>query len=244
MWLGDGEGEGGGLRNAVGLVVDREGGGLRAVGGVCGDDVSLGDGSFAGAVGGSGLGGAGLAVRWGGLGGLGGLGRGAGAACLVVGVGDAELGGVLVLAGGVVDQLDAVALSALGWSEVLGRSPDVGTIVLGLLDDRVLWDGVGAGALEKDESDGALGGRVPGDGEALADWDDRVETWLRDWVALRAKSVAVSIAQIQSSYLWRITLWLGVGGGEGRQAGKARGEEAEHGEIRHFGDLCVVCSEF
>lgn len=165
-WLGDGDAAGGG----VGVVVHGEGRGVRAVSGVdgCGGWV------------GSGLG------RLGGGGGVVG-GGGAGLGLLVVRVGDAELGGVLVLAGCVVDQLNAVSESwggCVGGSELVRWSPDVSARVLDVLDDGVLRNGVGGWALEEDKSDGAIGCWVPGNSEALSDWDDRVEAWLRDWVAL------------------------------------------------------------
>lgn len=194
MRLGDGagavlDGEGSGLGDGVGLVVDGERGGFGAVGGVVGHVLGGVGGRLGGlvAVGWSGGGGV---LHGGGRGGLLAVRRGGGgrglllAARLVVGVGDAELGGVLVLAGGVVDQLDTVALSVLSGLEVVGDIPDVGAVVLGLLDDGVLRNGVAAGALEEDESDGALGGGLPGDGELLAGGDDAVQAGLGDGVAL------------------------------------------------------------
>lgn len=78
-------------------------------------------------------------------------------------VADSELSGVLVLTSGVVDELDTIALSALGRLEVGGWSPHVAAIVLGLLDNGVLGNSVLAGALEEDERDSSLGGGVPGD---------------------------------------------------------------------------------
>lgn len=59
--------------------------------------------------------------------------------------------------------LNAVTSSTSCWLEIGRWSPDVATVVLGLLDNGVLWDGVLAWALEEDEGDGALGSWVPGD---------------------------------------------------------------------------------
>lgn len=77
----------------------------------------------------------------------------------------------LVLAVGIADQLNTVADG--GRSEVLARGPGVGTGVLDLLGDGVLWDGVGRRALKEDKGDGAVRARiwrslVPCDGERLA----------------------------------------------------------------------------
>jgi hypothetical protein len=83
-----------------------------------------------------------------------------GRASLVVGVGDAELGGVLVLPSRVHNQLQTVA--SVRRREVGGWLPYVAARVLDLLGDRVLRDGVGGRTLEQDEGDGARCGRVPG----------------------------------------------------------------------------------
>lgn len=192
--LGDGagavlDGKGGGLGDGVGLVASRERGGVWAVGGVVGDELGgvLGSLGGLGAVRwGSGRAGAG-AVRWGGS--SAGLLGGGGGGALVVGVGDAELGGVLVLASGVVDQLDTIALSIVGGLKVAGDVPDVGTAVWNLLGDSVLRNSIAARALKENEVDGALGGWLPGNGEVLAGGDDRVEAWLGDGVALLSRSL-------------------------------------------------------
>jgi hypothetical protein len=70
-------------------------------------------------------------------------------------VGDAELGGVLVLAGLVVDELDAVALGTLRGLEGALGVPGVAAAVLDLLGDGVDGNEVLGRALEEDEGDGA-----------------------------------------------------------------------------------------
>jgi len=151
--------------------------------------------------------------------GNGGVGRRTGLA--VVLVGDAELGSVLVLAGLVVDELDAVALGTLrGLKGALGL-PGVAAAVLDLLGDGVDGDEVLSRALEEDERDGALSGRVPSDGEALVDGNDGVQARLGDGVALRS-----------------IASRSGVGRDQRSESGEACGEKTEHGG-RHFERLFV-----
>lgn len=122
------------------------------------------------------------------------------------------------MAGGIVNQLDTVSLcdTLRGWLQIVLDLPDICAIVLGLLDDWVLWDGVGAWALEEEQSDGALGGWLPGDCEVAAGRDDGVQAWLREWVAER---------------LW--THRLGVGRGEGCESSQAGREEGEVAEVGH-----------
>jgi len=144
-----------------------------------------------------------------------------GSSLLLVVVGDAELGGVLVLASLVVDELDAVALGALRGLEGGLGVPGVGTAVLDLLSDGVDRDEVLGGALEEDEGDGALSGRLPGDGEGLADGDNGVQARLRDGVALGLSAGRG-----------------GVGRDERSKGGEASGEKSEHGG-RHFEWLFV-----
>lgn len=106
---------------------------------------------------------------------------------LVLWVGDAELSGVLVLAlvgARVNDELDTVAGGIGGGLEAGGWSPNVATVVLGALDDDALQLQVGGWSLEEEKSDGAVSGGLPGDGEALAGWDEGVQARLRDGVAL------------------------------------------------------------
>lgn len=88
-------------------------------------------------------------------------------------LGDAELVGVLVLAGDVVDQLDAVAAGAWGSIERGRRGPDKGAAV-GDADDNGRAEGhvVLGRALAEDDGQGVGGGRGPGDGEGLARGDD------------------------------------------------------------------------
>lgn len=151
--------EGGGLSGGVGSSgVDGRGGGV----GGCG--AGLVDGGRNGV---SGSGGAGLV--------------GSGGASLVDGrrgcdnavgggaLGNAELGAVLVLAGDVVDDLDAVAGSVGGGLEVSGRGPDeLAAVGDSLGEGRTELDDVGGGALEEQHGDGVVGGWGPGDGEWLA----------------------------------------------------------------------------
>jgi hypothetical protein len=140
---------------------------------------------------------------------------------LLVVVGDAELGGVLVLASLVVDELDAVALGALRGLEGALGVPGVAAAVLDLLGDGVDGNEVLGRALEEDQGDGARGGRLPGDGEALADRDDGVQARLRDGVALGS-----------------IASGSGVGRDQRSKGGEASGEKTEHGG-RHFERLFV-----
>jgi hypothetical protein len=127
-------------------------------------------------------------------------------------VGDAELGGVLVLAGRVVDELDTVALGALGGDKAVLGLPGVAAAVGDHLGDGLDELEVLGRALEEDERDGALGGRVPRDGEGRANGHNGVEARLRDGVALG-----------------RITSGSGVGRDQRSEGGEAGGEETEHG---------------
>lgn len=90
-----------------------------------------------------------------------GRGGGRGGGCgFVVGVGDAELGGVLVGAGGIDDELDAVPERVrLEGGE---GDPDVGAGVGDFFDNGVEREDVGGGAAEKDEGDSAGGGGLFG----------------------------------------------------------------------------------
>jgi hypothetical protein len=99
--------------------------------------------------------------------------------------GDAELVGVLVLAGDVVDQLDAVAAGAWGSIERGRRGPDKGAAV-GDADDNGRAEGhvVLGRALAEDDGQGVGSGRGPGDGEGLARGDDlsqRAGDGVADW---------------------------------------------------------------
>lgn len=91
--------------------------------------------------------------------------------------GDTELGGVLVLAGNVVNQLESVAgdISLEGG----GRSPGEGTRVVDALSKSLNGNNVGGGATEQEERDRVGGGRLPGDGEGPASRDNlrKVSGW-------------------------------------------------------------------
>lgn len=54
---------------------------------------------------------------------VGGFWQGGSVRSLVAGIGDAELSGVLILAGSIDDQLNTVA--SLAWCKIRGRSPEV-----------------------------------------------------------------------------------------------------------------------
>lgn len=71
---------------------------------------------------------------------------------------DSELGRVLVVAGGFVNQLDGVACE--GSVEAGGRSPDVGSRVGDASDDGSDRHNIGGGAAEEDQGDGARGARL------------------------------------------------------------------------------------
>lgn len=108
------------------------------------------------------------------------VGLGAGAGWLCAGrndsaalLGDAELGRVLVLAGHVVDELDAIAVGAGGGLKIGRGSPGQATAVGNALSKRrAELDHVGRGALEEEDRDSVGGGWLPGDGEGLAGGDD------------------------------------------------------------------------
>jgi hypothetical protein len=154
---------------------------------------------------------------------------GAGAVCLVVVVGDAELSRVcllckcfvcassmlflhtLVLSSAIDNQLNAV-VSLVG-CEVSVRSPVVAASVVDALGDGLNRHDIGGRTVKKDERDLALGVGLPGDCERLADGDDAVKTGLVDGVASR------------------VTLGSGVGRGQRSKGSKAGGEE---GAERHY----------
>lgn len=111
-------------------------------------------------------------VAAGGSGGSGLGGSGLGLLRLLAGAGDAELGGVLELAGHVVDDLDAVAVGAGGGLESRIGSPGELAGVGDGLNNGVLGHDVDGGALEEDEGDLVGGGGGPGDLEGLASGDN------------------------------------------------------------------------
>lgn len=79
---------------------------------------------------------------------------------------DTELGGVLVEAGDVVNELDSVA-GSIGL-EVGGHVPGVGTAVGNADDDVLERNNVVGGATEQDQGHAVRAGWRPGDGEGLA----------------------------------------------------------------------------
>lgn len=92
---------------------------------------------------------------------------------------DAELGAVLVLAGYIVDDLDAVAVGAAGGLEVRGRGPGQASAVGDALGEgRSELDDVGGWSLEEEHGDRVRGGWLPGDSELLARGDDLLGAWL------------------------------------------------------------------
>lgn len=90
-------------------------------------------------------------------------------------VGDTELGGVLVLAGRIIDELNSVAVGVHGGGQVGRRSPGELAAVGNTLNDVGELHGIGGRALEEDEGHGAGGGRVPGDLEGLASGNNLVQ---------------------------------------------------------------------
>lgn len=91
-------------------------------------------------------------------------------------LGDAELGGVLVLASYIIDDLDAVAVGALSGLKGGGRSPGKATTVGNALSERgTELDDVGGGTLEEKDRDSVGGSWLPGDGKGLAGRDNLVQ---------------------------------------------------------------------
>lgn len=87
--------------------------------------------------------------------------------------GDTELGGVLVLAGHIINDLNTVAVGASGGLEVGRRSPGEATAVGDTLGERrTELDNVGGRALQEKDGDGVGSGWLPSDGERLAGWDN------------------------------------------------------------------------
>lgn len=104
---------------------------------------------------------------------LGAAGRRGDEAVALSALGDTELGGVLVLASDVVDELESVARGVGlegGWG-----SPDVGARVGNADDDVLERNNVGGGTTEENKRDAVRGGWLPGDGEGLAGRDDLVQ---------------------------------------------------------------------
>lgn len=89
----------------------------------------------------------------------------------------------LVLSSAINDQFNAIV--CLVGCEVGVRCPVIAASVVDALDDGLNRHDIGGRAVKKDERDFALGVRLPGDCERLADGDDAVETGLVDGVTGR-----------------------------------------------------------
>lgn len=112
-------------------------------------------------------------------------------------VGDTELGGVLVLASSLDDQEETV-VGDIGLKAGAG-SPFELAVVGDLLGNSLESLHVRALATEKDQRDGALGGRTPGDGVGLANGHGLVQTGSVDGVASRTLAVVrVGVGSSQS----------------------------------------------
>lgn len=149
-----------------------------------------------------------------GLGRLSGGGGGGGLALALVGVGDTELGRVLVgtlVGAGLDNEEDTVVGDVV--LELGAGGPDVLAAVADVLSDGVQRDDVGAGSTEEDKGDAALGGGGPGDGVGLASGDELIQAGLDDGIAGRSLRV--------------------VGGGPGSSNGHDGGENTSCGET-HF----------
>lgn len=135
----------------------------------------------------------------------------------VVVVRDAELGGVLVLAGLLDDEEDAVA-GRVGLEVGRGSPHEVALSVGEGLDDGRNGDVVAARATEELQGDRALGGGVPGDGVGLSGRHDLVETGREDGVAHGIGEVHV--------------VWRGDRRGHGRKGGEqGDGRELHRGLV-------------
>lgn len=186
---GDGDGDGGH--------------GLRALGGGDGGDGS--DGGFLGGRGSlrgrdDGGGGSGGGIRVGAL----------------AGVGDTELSRVLVLAGALDNEHQAVVGDVV--LEVSAGGPGEAAVVGNLLGDGLDGLDVGAGAAEEDQRDGARGGGSPLNVEGLADGDLLVQAGLDDGIAPRGLGV--------------------VRGSVGADHGREGGDDGSKGET-HYADVVL-----
>lgn len=120
--------------------------------------------------------------------------------------GDTELGAVLVLASDVVDDLETVAVGAVGDGQVGGGSPGEAAAVLDALgESRSVLDDVAGGALEEEQGDGVVGGGGPGDGERLALGDDLAKRvslgcLLGVWAAAQSRVAALETRQAQPGW--------------------------------------------
>ena len=94
--------------------------------------------------------------------------------------------------------------------EIGSWGPGVFAIIRRLLDDREQWVDILGRSTQEQDRDGAIAGRLPGDGVWLADGNDLVQCRLGDWVAGRA------------------CRGFGVGV-DGREAGHEEGEGGEFG---------------
>lgn len=211
---------GGGWSSSLLLIFLLNGGSSSLSGGsLGGSSVGSGGGGQGGWLGGgsSGGGAVGAASGAGGSGGglagggwLGGCGSGGGGWNISGGwanrsvVLDTELGGVLVLASTINDQLNTIAggigLQSGAWG------PLVGTRVLNALNNGAVVDDVLSWTTEEEDRNSSLSSWVPGDLEWLADRDLLVQSWSEDWVAL-----------------W-LSNWWSIGRGDSNDCGKEGGD--------------------
>jgi hypothetical protein len=151
---------------------------------------------------------------------------------------DTKLGAVLVLAGYIVDDLDAVAeRSAVGGREVHSGGPDEATAVGDALSERgTELDNVGRRALEQENGDGVGGGWLPCDGEGLASGDNLVGllarcsyVWFHDNVLLARRAQCQECAYLVQGLEDGVASGL-TNGSVDLRSGEA-GEEGDDGSL-------------
>ena len=125
---------------------------------------------------------------------------------------------VLVLAGGVDDQLETVARGRgrARRGQIIGDGPLESAGIVDAVGDRVDQVQVCGCASEEKDGDGSFGGGFPLDGETRACWDDAAQARRREWVADRVVSHG-----------------LVVGIGQWHKAREACSKKAEEGEVGH-----------
>jgi hypothetical protein len=165
-----------------------------------------------------------------------------------VGVGDAELSCVLILASRINDQLDTVSSGTVRWLELVGRGPAVATGIWDVLYDSVLRQCVCLRTFQKDKSDGALGGWVPCDLKSSVSIHlTCVHVHIALWRCERERLTAVGLSDrhnvIQARSPDRVpfglsTFRLRVGIRQRHEACQAGREQAEEREVAR-GRHCV-----